>query len=284
MVQFITEIGFCSGVKGAIRKRKEYSKGKNIFLLHPLRHNKIENDKIRNDFHAAILDKDILSSTFPNNSLLVFSAHGAEKGKMEQATKKGIPFIETTCPIIESRLKSFKAVYKNQKLFYYGKEEHPETISFLENHPEAIFLCKESFSSLADGNKSNALLFTQSTLSREQTNEAIFFLEEKNYIIEYISNPCPVFNNRLEEALSFLSSKKDFYFAVLGDQTSSNTQALFSGIHERHKDCKGFIFSSVQDIPQKENRQEKDWYLACSTSISTESARNIYKALLFETF
>ena len=50
---------------------------------------------------------------------------------------------------------------------------------------------------------------------------------------------------------------------------------------EMHRDCCGYILSSVNDIP-KENRQSKNWYLACSTSISEESARDIYKALLFK--
>ena len=183
--------------------------------------------------------------------------------------------------MIENRLNTFSKKYNNQILFYYCKREHPETISFLENHPEAILLTKESFQLMKDGEKAKAILFTQSTLSREETKTAAQILKEKNYVLEYISTPCPVFDHRLNEALDFLSDKKDFCFAVLGDKSSSNTQALYSGIKEMHRDCCGYILSSVNDIP-KENRQSKNWYLACSTSISEESARDIYKALLFK--
>ena len=200
---------------------------------------------------------------------------------LEKVEEKGIPYIETTCPVIENRLNTFSKKYNNQILFYYGKREHPETISFLENHPEAILLTKESFQLMKDGEKAKAILFTQSTLSREETKTAAQILKEKNYVLEYISTPCPVFDHRLNEALDFLSDKKDFCFAVLGDKSSSNTQALYSGIKEMHRDCCGYILSSVNDIP-KENRQSKNWYLACSTSISEESARDIYKALLFK--
>lgn len=281
MVQFITDIGFCVGVKNAISKRKEKCKEKNIFLLHPLMHNKIENEKLRKELKATLLDQEIQTFDFPSNSIVVFSAHGTEKRKIRQAEEKGISYIETTCPVIENRLNTFSKKYNNQILFYYGKREHPETISFLENHPEAILLTKESFSLMKDGEKAKAILFTQSTLSREETKTAAQILKEKNYVLEYISTPCPVFDHRLNEALNFLSDKKDFYFAVLGDKSSSNTQALYSGIKEMHRDCCGYILSSVNDIP-KENRQSKNWYLACSTSISEESARDIYKALLFK--
>ena len=281
MVQFITDIGFCVGVKNAISKRKEKCKEKNIFLLHPLMHNKIENEKLRKELKATLLDQEIQTFDFPSNSIVVFSAHGTEKRKIRQAEEKGIPYIETTCPVIENRLNTFSKKYNNQILFCYGKREHPETISFLENHPEAILLTKESFSLMKDGEKAKAILFTQSTLSREETKTAAQILKEKNYVLEYISTPCPVFDHRLNEALDFLSDKKDFCFAVLGDKSSSNTQALYSGIKEMHRDCCGYILSSVNDIP-KENRQSKNWYLACSTSISKESARDIYKALLFK--
>lgn len=281
MVQFITDIGFCAGVKSAISKRKEKSEEKNIFLLHPLMHNIIENEKLRKELKATLLDQEIQTFDFPSNSIVVFSAHGTEKRKIRQAKEKGIPYIETTCPVIENRLNIFSKKYNNQILFYYGKREHPETISFLENHPEAILLTKESFSLMKDGEKAKAILFTQSTLSREEAKTAAQILKEKNYVLEYISTPCPVFDHRLNEALDFLSDKKDFCFAVLGDKSSSNTQALYSGIKEMHRDCCGYILSSVNDIP-KENRQSKNWYLACSTSISEESARDIYKALLFK--
>ncbi len=281
MVQFITAIGFCAGVKNAISKRKEKSEEKNIFLLHPLMHNKIENEKLRKELKATLLDQEIQTFDFPSNSIVVFSAHGTEKRKIRQAEEKGIPYIETTCPVIENRLNIFSKKYNNQILFYYGKRGHPETISFLENHPEAILLTKESFSLMKDGEKAKAILFTQSTLSREEAKTAAQILKEKNYVLEYISTPCPVFDHRLNEALDFLSDKKDFCFAVLGDKSSSNTQALYSGIKEMHRDCCGYILSSINDIP-KENRQSKNWYLACSTSISEESARDIYKALLFK--
>lgn len=281
MVQFITDIGFCAGVKSTISKRKEKSEEKNIFLLHPLMHNIIENEKLRKELKATLLDQEIQTFDFPSNSIVVFSAHGTEKRKIRQAKEKGIPYIETTCPVIENRLNIFSKKYNNQILFYYGKREHPETISFLENHPEAILLTKESFSLMKDGEKAKAILFTQSTLSREEAKTAAQILKEKNYVLEYISTPCPVFDHRLNEALDFLSDKKGFCFAVLGDKSSSNTQALYSGIKEMHRDCCGYILSSVNDIP-KENKQSKNWYLACSTSISEESARDIYKALLFK--
>lgn len=281
MVQFITDIGFCTGVKNAISKRKEKSEEKNIFLLHPLMHNKIENEKLRKELKATLLDQEIQTFDFPSNSIVVFSAHGTEKRKIRQAEEKGIPYIKTTCPVIENRLNIFSKKYNNQILFYYGKRGHPETISFLENYPEAILLTKKSFSLMKDGEKAKAILFTQSTLSREEAKTAAQILKEKNYVLEYISTPCPVFDHRLNEALDFLSDKKNFYFAVLGDKSSSNTQALYSGIKEMHRDCCGYILSSVNDIP-KENRQSMNWYLACSTSISEESARDIYKALLFK--
>lgn len=123
MVQFITAIGFCAGVKNAISKRKEKSEGKHIFLLHPLMHNKIENEKLRKELKATLLDQEIQTFDFPSNSIVVFSAHGTEKRKIRQAEEKGIPYIETTCPVIENRLNIFSKNIITRFFFIMEKED-----------------------------------------------------------------------------------------------------------------------------------------------------------------
>ncbi len=280
MVCFITDIGFCNGVTSAIEKRKTEGKGKKLYLLHPLMHNEIENGKLRKELNATLLDGDFSDFEFTNNALLVFSAHGTEEHKKERAKEKGIPYLETTCPIINSRLEQLFIHLGGCKIFYLGKPTHPETISFLENNPEAIYLQSENDIPLPKPKTNKAVLFTQSTLPTEQIEKAKKRITAKGYFLSYKSSPCPVYEHRLTEALENLKGREiPFTYAVLGDKSSSNTNGLFDGIKEKYPDSDGFILSSQKDIV-KEKRQGRDLFLACSTSISRESALEIYTALV----
>jgi len=285
VVKFITDIGFCSGVTSAVRKREEEGKGKKIFLAHPLRHNKEENERLRKERDASFLPKDILSFSFGKDSLLVFSAHGAPKPEREKAEKRGIPFLLTTCPIILSRLKERKEAYHGEILFYAGKKDHPETLSFLSEWKKAFYLNPDNDfslpSSLKEGKGKPALLFTQSTLGEKETDRAKKKISSNGYSLDYVSPSCPVFSSRLHRALAFLKGKEkeNFSFAVLGDKTSSNARALFSARKERFPSHKGYFLSSPKDV-EKEKRSFQDLYLLSSTSLSRGAARKIYSKLL----
>ena len=88
MVQFITDIGFCAGVKNAISKRKEKSEEKNIFLLHTLMHNKIENEKLRKELKATLLEQEIQTFDFRAIQSLCFLPMELKKEKSVKQKKK----------------------------------------------------------------------------------------------------------------------------------------------------------------------------------------------------
>ena len=55
MIKIISDVGFCFGVKNAVEKLKEIKNdGGRIFLLHPLIHNALLNDKLLKENNATI--------------------------------------------------------------------------------------------------------------------------------------------------------------------------------------------------------------------------------------
>ena len=73
MIKIISDVGFCFGVKNAVEKLKEIKNDSGrIFLLHPLIHNALLNDKLLKENNATIFAGEDLKK----EDTILFSAHG----------------------------------------------------------------------------------------------------------------------------------------------------------------------------------------------------------------
>lgn len=223
--------GFCAGVKRAIliveNALKIYKK--TIYVKHELVHNQYVINQLRNKgvvFVEKILD-------IPNNSIVVFSAHGVSKKTKEQAIKKQLIILNATCPLVSKVHKEVsQASKKNIETILIGHKGHPEvigTIGQYDNTNGKIHLIE----SIKDINqlqikKNNKKLsfFTQTTLSVKHTKSIIEALKKK---FPYISGPkkediCYATTNR-QNAIIKLSKITDILF-VIGSRNSSNSNRL----------------------------------------------------------
>ncbi len=223
--------GFCAGVKRAIliveNALKIYKK--TIYVKHELVHNQYVINQLRNKgvvFVEKILD-------IPNNSIVVFSAHGVSKKTKEQAIKKQLIILNATCPLVSKVHKEVsQASKKNIETILIGHKGHPEvigTIGQYNNTNGKIHLIE----SIKDINqlqikKNNKKLsfFTQTTLSVKHTKSIIEALKKK---FPYISGPkkediCYATTNR-QNAIIKLSKITDILF-VIGSRNSSNSNRL----------------------------------------------------------
>src|SRR5437764_3257470 len=90
--------GFCAGVVRAIEivERALQKYGPPVYVRHEIVHNKhvVENLKAK----GAVFVEDL--SEVPANAITIFSAHGVPKAVVNEATKRELPVLDATCPLV----------------------------------------------------------------------------------------------------------------------------------------------------------------------------------------
>lgn len=219
--------GFCAGVNMAIECLEEVIRifGSNIYVYHEIVHNK----HVVNRFtEQGVVFVDSVSDV-PENSILVFSAHGVSPVIRQQARDRNIRTIDATCPLVTKvHTEAIKYANAGYNIILIGHEGHDEVIGTMGEAPESITLIEtpEEVAALEFSEDDKLAYLTQTTLSVDEAGRVIESLTKKYPGIE--SPPkadiCYATTNR-QEAVSELAQQVDLVL-VLGSQNSSNSKRL----------------------------------------------------------
>lgn len=272
MIYVINPIGFCFGVSNSINqvlKYKNENKDKDVSFLRMIVHDKNTFDQILNKVNGTLYSSskeyDYLSTVF------VSSAHGVilkEKEKIN--SKKGI-FLDTTCPILlKTKEKIRKYQSQGYKIIFFGKENHDETISFLSEFKDLVFIPTSSidtydYSTLKD----EYYIVSQSTISINLYNDFINKIKENNVNYIYIESICKQCLLRWNKA-TLLNVNQDSCFIVLGSKSSSNAKEFYNLILNKYPLNKVFFIQDILTLQQNYNKINnfKDVYIMSATSFS----------------
>ena len=219
--------GFCAGVNMAIECLEEVIRifGSNVYVYHEIVHNKY----VVNRFTEQGVTFVNTVSEVPENSILVFSAHGVSPVIRNEARERNIRTIDATCPLVTKvHTEAIKYADAGYHIILIGHEGHDEVIGTMGEAPESITLIEtpEEVAALEFPSGARLAYLTQTTLSVEEASRVILSLKEKYPEIE--SPPkediCYATTNR-QEAVSELVSRVDLVL-VLGSQNSSNSKRL----------------------------------------------------------
>ncbi|QCI23702.1 4-hydroxy-3-methylbut-2-enyl diphosphate reductase [Buchnera aphidicola (Macrosiphoniella sanborni)] len=222
--------GFCAGVKRAIlivEKALKFYK-KKIYVLHEIVHNEYVIDQLRR--RGVVFVEKI--SQIPDNSIVIFSAHGVSKKTIKKAKKKKLIILDATCPLVKKvHIEVSKSSQKNIETILIGHKGHPEVEGILgqyTNKNSKIHLIEsiEDINDLSIKNDRKLNFFTQTTLSIRNTTKIIASLRNK---FPQISSPpkediCYATTNR-QIAVNQLSNKVNMIL-VIGSKNSSNSNRL----------------------------------------------------------
>lgn len=212
-------IGFCKGVYNSVNTTIELlEKYKNVYALGMLVHNE---NVIKDLENKGIIFVDDINEV-PDNSHIIFRAHGVCKEIYEKAKNKNLIIHDLTCPNV---LKIHKIVQElNDKGYYIilcGNANHPEsigTISFCNG------IVTENIENIVIPEDKPVALLCQTTISIEK------FTKIKNYLLNIKPNIliyntiCSATKKREEEVMEL--SKMVDNLLVLGSSKSSNTKKL----------------------------------------------------------
>lgn len=219
--------GFCAGVIRAIEivERALILHGPPVYVRHEIVHNPHVVDKLRRK--GAIFVEEL--SEIPAGAITVFSAHGVPKSVEDEASRRGLPVLDATCPLVTKvHLHGRRYVKDGRTLVLIGHAGHAEVIGTLGQIDSQVQLVStvSDVAGLDIAQDQPIAYITQTTLSVDDTIEIIAALEERfsDVIGPDVADICYATQNR-QTAVRSLAHASDLLI-VVGAQNSSNSSRL----------------------------------------------------------
>jgi 4-hydroxy-3-methylbut-2-en-1-yl diphosphate reductase len=222
--------GFCAGVDRAIEivERALNLFGAPIYVRHEVVHNRFVVEGLRDK--GAVFIEDLVE--VPDDSTLIFSAHGVSKKVQQEGKQRGLKVFDATCPLVTKvHMEVAKYEKKGQECILIGHQGHPEvegTMGQYTSEKGGMYLVEtpEDVMNLQVKNEDELAFVTQTTLSVDDASIVIDALRNR---FPNIDGPrkddiCYATQNR-QDAVKNLSQQCDLVL-VVGSINSSNSNRL----------------------------------------------------------
>ncbi len=243
--------GFCAGVDRAIEivERAIDFFGAPIYVRHEVVHNRFVVNDLKEKGAIFVDELDQV----PDDSHVIFSAHGVSKAVQNEAKKRGLSVFDATCPLVTKvHMEVSRYSRKGIETILIGHKGHPEVEGTMGQYDSSqggqIYLVEsaEDVRNLQVKNSEELYFVTQTTLSKDDTAIVIDSLRE---CFPAIKGPkkediCYATQNR-QDAVKQLADECDLIL-VVGSKNSSNSNRLRE-IAE-NKQIEGYLIDSADDI------------------------------------
>ncbi|MCO6559807.1 MAG: 4-hydroxy-3-methylbut-2-enyl diphosphate reductase [Gilliamella sp.] len=252
--------GFCAGVDRAITivERALELFGAPVYVRHEVVHNRYVVNRLKE--LGAIFIEDI--SEVPDNSILIFSAHGVSKAIREEAKQRKLRVFDATCPLVTKvHMEVARSSYRGEEVILIGHAGHIEvdgTMGQYSNPEGGIYLIEsiDDVKKLQVKNENNLCFTTQTTLSVDDAAQIIDALKKRfpNIRSPRKNDICYATTNR-QQAVKQLSSRADIVL-VVGSKNSSNSNRLAELARRNSKQA--YLIDFASDI-------QKEWLINAHT-------------------
>ena len=223
--------GFCAGVSRAIDivEAALHQYGSPIYVRHEVVHNRYVVEDLKS---RGVIFVDEMADV-PDNSVVVFSAHGVSKSVREEAQARNLTTVlDATCPLVTKvHLEVARLSKQGLECILIGHAGHAEvegTMGQYSNPNGGIYLVEtvKDVKALNVNHPASLHYVTQTTLSINDTETIIEALKAKYPLIEgpKRSDICYATQNR-QDAVDKLATMCDVIL-VVGSINSSNSNRL----------------------------------------------------------
>ena len=220
--------GFCAGVDRAIEivERALARYGAPVFVRHEIVHNRFVVDTLKAKGAVFVDELDKV----PDGAPVVFSAHGVPKAVPAEADRRGLDWLDATCPLVSKvHRQAERLIEKGLHILFIGHAGHPEVIGTMGQVPAGSITLVEDESDVATLEfASDAPLgyLTQTTLSVEDTAHIIAALHARYpaIVAPKADDICYATSNR-QAAVKQIAPAADLVL-VIGAPNSSNSLRL----------------------------------------------------------
>lgn len=274
--------GFCAGVDRAIEivERAITLFGSPIYVRHEVVHNRyVVNDlKQKGAIFVDELDQ------VPDDSTVIFSAHGVSKQVQNEARRRKLHVFDATCPLVTKvHMEVSRYSRKGIETILIGHKGHPEVEGTMGQYDRSqggdIYLVESSEDvKILKVNNPEALRFvTQTTLSKDDTAVVIDTLHQ---CFPKIQGPmkediCYATQNR-QDAVKQLVEACDLIL-IVGSENSSNSNRLCE--IAKNKNLEGYLIDSADDIQPAWLENKKHIGLSAGASAPELLVQNVIEFL-----
>jgi len=274
--------GFCAGVDRAIdivNKALDIY-GAPVYVKHEVVHNKVVVADLRD--RGAIFVEEI--DEIPDNSLVIFSAHGVSSAVEEETKSRNLNFFDATCPLVTKvHMEVRKHAKASKDIILVGHEGHPEVEGTMGRHinsdNSSIYLVQNESDAknIKINNPTKLALVTQTTLSVDETKSIIDILKYRfpDIDIPKKDDICYATQNR-QDAVKQLALESDFMI-VVGSKNSSNSNRL-SELAEKCG-CRSILIDEFTDIDLDDLNKYSKISITAGASAPESKVMEIAKSL-----
>jgi 4-hydroxy-3-methylbut-2-enyl diphosphate reductase len=227
-VRLASPRGFCAGVDRAIQivERALERYGAPVYVRHEIVHNRHVVDRLRamGAVFVASLDQ------CPGDRPVIFSAHGVPKSAPAEADRRGLFYLDATCPLVSKvHLDAERHHASGREIVLIGHAGHPEVEGTLGQLPDGVMTLIETADqarAFTPRDPANLAFVTQTTLSVDDTAEIVGVLKARfpEMASPHKEDICYATTNR-QDAVKRLAAECDLVL-VVGSSKSSNSQRL----------------------------------------------------------
>jgi len=220
--------GFCAGVDRAIEivERALERYGAPVYVRHEIVHNRFVVESLK--AKGAVFVEEL--ADVPDGVPVVFSAHGVPKAVPAEAARRGLDYLDATCPLVSKvHRQAERQVEAGRHIVFVGHRGHPEAIGTYGQVPEGQMTVIETVAdaeALDFASDTQLAFLTQTTLSVDDTAAIVAVLKAR---FPHIVGPkaediCYATSNR-QAAVKQIAADSDLVL-VIGAPNSSNSLRL----------------------------------------------------------
>ena len=235
--------GFCAGVVRAVDIVELCLKkfGAPVYVKHEIVHNPYVVASLESK--GAVTVENV--EEIPEESVVVFSAHGSPPDDFEKASARNLKVIDATCPLV-TRVHNEARKYhrEGRKVVLVGHRGHQEVRGTMGQVPMSLVDERDTMELPEWERETPVVVLTQTTLSVDDTQETVDQISEAFPDAITRADICYATTNR-QEAAKALAQLVDAVL-VIGAQNSSNCNRLREVVEARGTPA--YLINGPEDI------------------------------------
>lgn len=281
-VELIKPYGFCTGALKAIdlvKKVRKDNPDNNIILFGPILHNENINELMKN-LKIKVLDlpyeaySDVID-TLSIDDIVILPAHGHDNYLEEKLLRKGILYVDATCPIIKKMHDLILIDYGDRDIIYIGKKSHIEAIT-TTSLKENIFLYDiNDCTDLSQYHISKPIILYQTTLTKYDIRDSLKIIKKLFPDAQEgktLCRQCTIRQNNLLKSIN-----DNTFVIVVGSKDSSNTISLLNIYYKTTKKENIVLVNSLDEVKKMKFNKDLKYIIISGTSTPNSIVENIYK-------
>ena len=213
-------LGFCYGVKRAIKIARESASEDNACTLGPIIHNPQMVEKLRTEGVGTV--DDVTDMT---HGTVIIRSHGVGPTVYDAARAQGLNVVDATCPHVAKAQTAAKTLAEEGRtVVIVGEKKHPEVQSIFEWSNKKAHIAETVGEASALPSAERLGIVSQTTFSGEKFKEIVGVLLDKSRDVKILRTICNATDSRQQAAIK-LAGKVDLMI-VIGGKNSANTSRL----------------------------------------------------------